>query len=158
MGFTQKELAEKTGVSLRTVQNWEGAESEPRGKDLRKVCEVLGVPISYLLSEPPVGAEAALHEEIERYGIETRHVLITKSPLADEIIAHFTDFMNKCGDDPKRLGWTLVKVQEEFPLDKWDAPKYEQRGRAIVQGDPQTRRDILDAAEERLNRDDTKAK
>lgn len=46
-GWTQTELANKIGVSMRTIQNWEANIGEPRGDSIRKLSEVFNVPISY---------------------------------------------------------------------------------------------------------------
>ena len=41
MGFTQKELSEKTGLSERTIQRIENHEVKPSGYSLQKIGEVL---------------------------------------------------------------------------------------------------------------------
>ena len=43
IGMTQKELAEKVGVSTNTVARWERGESEPSWSDFLKLCVVLGM-------------------------------------------------------------------------------------------------------------------
>ncbi|RRO19725.1 helix-turn-helix domain-containing protein [Flavobacteriaceae bacterium 14752] len=48
-GLTQEELAEKAKVNLRTVQRIEKAESEPRGKTLKLICEVLDIEAENLV-------------------------------------------------------------------------------------------------------------
>ncbi|MGQ7947188.1 DUF4870 domain-containing protein [Flavobacterium sp. WC2509] len=42
-GLSQEELAESAKVNLRTIQRIENDESEPRGKTLNLICEVLGI-------------------------------------------------------------------------------------------------------------------
>ncbi|RSK41660.1 helix-turn-helix domain-containing protein [Mangrovimonas spongiae] len=42
-GFSQEELAESAKVNLRTIQRIENNESEPRGKTLNLICEVLEI-------------------------------------------------------------------------------------------------------------------
>lgn len=42
-GLSQEELAESATVNLRTIQRIESNESEPRGKTLNLICEVLGI-------------------------------------------------------------------------------------------------------------------
>ena len=42
-GFSQEELAEKTGLSLRTVQRIENGETEPRGDSLKRIAMTFGV-------------------------------------------------------------------------------------------------------------------
>ena len=51
IGLTQKELAEKVGVSMNTVARWERNESEPSWSDFIKVCVVLGMnPLDFMES------------------------------------------------------------------------------------------------------------
>jgi transcriptional regulator with XRE-family HTH domain len=42
-GLSQEELAQSSKVNLRTIQRIENNESEPRGKTLNLICEVLGI-------------------------------------------------------------------------------------------------------------------
>ncbi len=42
-GFSQEELAERSGLSLRTVQRIENGETEPRGDSLKRLAGALGV-------------------------------------------------------------------------------------------------------------------
>ena len=42
-GLSQEELAESAKVNLRTIQRIENNESEPRGKTLNLICDVLGI-------------------------------------------------------------------------------------------------------------------
>ena len=42
-GLSQEELAESSKVNLRTIQRIESNQSEPRGKTLNLICQVLGV-------------------------------------------------------------------------------------------------------------------
>lgn len=52
VGLQQKELAERSGVSLRTIQNWEGDKRRPSQFDaVGKVAAVLGVSAAELLDE-----------------------------------------------------------------------------------------------------------
>lgn len=43
LGLSQEELAEKSGLSLRSVQRIENGETEPRGDSLKRVAAALGV-------------------------------------------------------------------------------------------------------------------
>ena len=49
-GLTQEELADQAKVNLRTIQRIENAESEPRGKTLSLICDVLEIDVSQLIS------------------------------------------------------------------------------------------------------------
>lgn len=48
-GLSQEELAESSKVNLRTIQRIENNESEPRGKTLNLICEVLDINIEDIL-------------------------------------------------------------------------------------------------------------
>ncbi len=50
-GLTQEELAESAKVNLRTVQRVENSETEPRGKTLGLICQVLEVDLEDLLKD-----------------------------------------------------------------------------------------------------------
>lgn len=50
-GLSQQELAVKSGISLRSVQNYEAGESLPQPAKLRKLCATLEVPVGFLLGE-----------------------------------------------------------------------------------------------------------
>ena len=46
--LTQAELAEKSGLTIRTVSKYETETVVPRGRNLYKLAEVLGVSEAYL--------------------------------------------------------------------------------------------------------------
>jgi len=48
-GMSQEELAERSQISLRTVQRIESEQNEPRGKTLQLICEALQINIEELL-------------------------------------------------------------------------------------------------------------
>ena len=51
-GLTQQQLADKLGVSLRTITNYEKGESYPKQREIYgKMADILGVDINYLLTE-----------------------------------------------------------------------------------------------------------
>jgi transcriptional regulator with XRE-family HTH domain len=56
--LTQEALAERTGLSLRTLQGWEQGRRVPRVKALPPLAKALGVPLERLV-------EGIVHEKIE---------------------------------------------------------------------------------------------
>lgn len=50
-GLTQEELAENSQVNLRTIQRIENNQTNPRGKTLGLICEILGLNLQDLLYE-----------------------------------------------------------------------------------------------------------
>ena len=47
--LTQKELAERVGVSYQTIQTWESGTAQPRLRHIPRLAEALGVPAEELL-------------------------------------------------------------------------------------------------------------
>lgn len=62
LGITQTELAEKIGVTLRTITKYEKQGVMPRGANLQKLAEVLGVSIAYLSNDEIVDSTYGLDE------------------------------------------------------------------------------------------------
>ncbi|MCF6315720.1 MAG: helix-turn-helix domain-containing protein [Marinosulfonomonas sp.] len=63
MGWSQKELAKRLGVKLKTVQGWEEDLSEPRANKLQMLAGILNISLVWLLTgdgegvaEPDEGA------------------------------------------------------------------------------------------------------
>lgn len=52
-GFTQVQLASKTGVSLRSIANYELGLSEPGIEIVKKLCEGLGISADVLVGVHP---------------------------------------------------------------------------------------------------------
>jgi len=75
-GMTQTDLADKIGVSLRTITSYERDNIKPRPKTLAKLAEVLGVSTRYLTSitcdDPTEGIEKDpyITAAREKYGSE----------------------------------------------------------------------------------------
>ena len=47
-GMKQRDFAEKLGVSLATITNWEKGKSEPDGSQLRKISQLSGIPMDFI--------------------------------------------------------------------------------------------------------------
>lgn len=43
--MSRAELAKKSGVSLRTIENWEYGISQPRSLKVLKICEILDIKL-----------------------------------------------------------------------------------------------------------------
>lgn len=46
--LNQREFADKMGVSLATVVNWESGKTEPSASQLRQISELSGVPMDLI--------------------------------------------------------------------------------------------------------------
>ena len=49
-GMTQKEWAEKLGVTDVTVNNWENGKTEPTLSQLRKMSDLSGIPMDFIFA------------------------------------------------------------------------------------------------------------
>ena len=47
-GLTQADSAERIGVSVSTIKNWETGKSFPNQPMIEKICEVYGVSYDYI--------------------------------------------------------------------------------------------------------------
>ena len=63
LGLTQTELGEKIGVTLRTISKYEKQGVMPRGVNLQKLAEVLGVSTAYLSDDEIVDPHYGLDRE-----------------------------------------------------------------------------------------------
>ena len=71
-GLTQKELAEKTGLSIGTVQGYE-QRNKPKMASIEKIVSALNVPVSDLLDKPRTNTptdhtESRLNQLVEECG------------------------------------------------------------------------------------------
>ena len=64
-GLTQAQVAEKFGVSIRTVSSWETDEKQPRTNRLNELAALYGVTVDYLLGDGPVasGVKSPVYDE-----------------------------------------------------------------------------------------------
>jgi len=115
-GFSQTVLADKSSVSLRTLQNWEGGKNEPQGKNLRNLCAALEMTIPELMDgvEAP-GRVIAFNDE--------ESATVGGIPTKDDCRAHLENFLDMCGDDAAKIAWTNIELQDHFPLNKWKKSK-----------------------------------
>ena len=70
LGLKQSELAEKAGITIRSITNYETDAVKPRSLQLRKLCEILHVTEDYLLNpeidDPSYGLDTAPYVETVR--------------------------------------------------------------------------------------------
>lgn len=64
LNLSQSELAEKTGISERSLYTYEQAGIMPRSSNLRKLAEALNVSVSYLLDEEETDPQKNIDQEI----------------------------------------------------------------------------------------------
>ena len=66
--LTQMDFAEKTGVSLDVVVQWENGDAEPPIKDLLSISDALGVSVDELLGKTETAAESSTEADTESAG------------------------------------------------------------------------------------------
>lgn len=64
LNLSQSELAEKTGISERSLYTYEQTGILPRSNNLRKLAEALNVSVSYLLDEEETDPKKNIDQEI----------------------------------------------------------------------------------------------
>lgn len=77
--MTQSSLAEKTGISERSLYTYEQAGIMPRSGNLRKIAEVLNVSVGYLLDDNETDTQKNINQDIflanvkNKYGYKGAH-------------------------------------------------------------------------------------
>lgn len=109
LNLNQSQLAELVGVSPQAVQQWESGATQPRGKRLNKIAEVLKLPPSLMhfgapsaLSGETVGVVASAPENTTAVaGAETA---LSLSEINDPLIRQVVDAMRRMSkEDAVRL-------------------------------------------------------
>lgn len=84
--LVQREISELTGITVRAISNYETDTTRPRGKNLRKMCEVLNITPAYLL-DPEI--------EDPEYGKETNdYVETVRSQYGNQGAADVQDLLD----------------------------------------------------------------
>ena len=90
-GLTQEDLAQRLGVRLTTLQNWEEDLAEPRGNRLQMLAGMLNVSLTWLLTAEgdglvsPDSAPAPLSAGAEAALAELQRLRVGAIALADEL-------------------------------------------------------------------------
>lgn len=78
-GISQKELAEKTGISPSTISDWKRKKTNPSADKLKAICDVLGMNLYDLLGEQdsrrPVDYVIVNKDSEDYLLLETYHAL-----------------------------------------------------------------------------------
>lgn len=85
-GMDQATMAERVGVELQTLQNWEDDLAEPRANRLQMMAGILGVSITWLISGEGEGP-ADPDSEVEPADADTLAILTELRDLRASFIA-----------------------------------------------------------------------
>jgi len=102
-GMTQKELAQRLGVKLKTLKSWEDDLSEPRANKLSMMAGLLNVSLPWLLSGQGDGPEGP---DLEADGHQDQTALLTE--LRD-LRTQMTQSAERLGRLEKALRTSLVE-------------------------------------------------
>jgi HTH-type transcriptional regulator, cell division transcriptional repressor len=97
LGLTQGELANKTGVHLRSVTNWESGDFAPRGEKMRKLAEVLSTTVAHLLGEDNAYPNNNISAQEIKQSPATRKVPVVSFARAGEG-GNFHDMMEQIAE------------------------------------------------------------
>ena len=90
-GLSQEDLAQRLGVRLTTMQNWEEDLAEPRGNRLQMLAGMLNVSLSWLLTAEgdglpdPEATPTPLTAEAEAALAELQHLRAEAIALAEKL-------------------------------------------------------------------------
>ncbi len=100
--LTQREVAEKIGVSAAAVGFWETGTNEPKATYLIKLAKFFGVTVDEL-----VGFNSPTIEEQAAGASPTRRVNIT--PIEDDLLYAFRRLGKKHGEETQRNIITMIE-------------------------------------------------
>lgn len=122
-GLTQEELAEKAGVTVRTIQRIESGETEPRAYTLKRIAEALGLRWEELqnhmttvvqaapenTSTPAAAAQETGRKELYLLNMSCFSYLVI--PFVHALIPYQLWKRNK-----DEAGWKIVKLQVSWTI------------------------------------------
>ncbi len=105
-GLTQKELAEKIGITDRAISKWENGRGLPDISLLRKLSDVLGVSTNELLS-----AQKVKEDNVSKFEESYYNAINTKSKLQSDIVGYLVY---------KIIGYILLIISlDSFTSEGW---------------------------------------
>ena len=90
-GMTRRELADRLGVRVKTLESWEEDRADPRANKLQMLAGVLGVSLMWLLTgegdglEAPPESDGAAANEVRSVLSETRQIRAEIGALAERM-------------------------------------------------------------------------
>ena len=74
-GMSSYEVSKLSGVSQATLSDWKNGKSTPRNKTLKKLADILGVSVAYLLGEEKEKTPDTKTSEVEERIIDLFNVM-----------------------------------------------------------------------------------
>ena len=97
-GITQKQLAERTGLSVNAIQSYEYGNYEPKIPQVERIAEALNVsPFDIIYDVQQLQEDAKIFDQIiKRYGQETASTIndfLSLDPEGQEKASEYIDFL-----------------------------------------------------------------
>lgn len=112
-GWTQEELAERTGITVRTVQRLESGQTAPRLHTLRSVATILDIPLeSVIFDQPDSASEIRSNQSHQLWLVNLSAFSYLVIPIVHFLIPmYLLSKKQNLDDDSKRLGRVIVSTQ-----------------------------------------------
>jgi transcriptional regulator with XRE-family HTH domain len=118
-GWSQKDLAEESGVGQDTISGIESGRHEPRPSTLRKLADALDVQVADFFREPAIPLDEAPREAGRLSAIDVA-LDAARRQIALENQAMFSG-QSKWGLDQRYANDAMQRLREEYGLDANDA-------------------------------------
>ena len=76
LGLSQKELAEKVGISFRTIQNYENKKTTPTSAVMEAISIALDIGLEQMFDDNESNIKVSLVEKLEKIDIEKINYLV----------------------------------------------------------------------------------
>ncbi|MEI6140451.1 MAG: helix-turn-helix transcriptional regulator [Mariniphaga sp.] len=110
-GLSQEELANKSGLSLRTVQRVENGETEPTGETLKRISAALDVTLNELIE---LGIKSGTPKKVVKTKYEYLNIFDTKLVISKN--AEFDDLVEDYGKSVNNVFKTLMVFFIGIPI------------------------------------------
>lgn len=113
--LSQKSIAELTGFTLSSWNNWENGKANPRINNLMQICEKLNIDPSILIDTPTppntipnLGIQTAVKPEMQKINKNRRELFEIKI-----FSLWITEFWENADDNEK--AWLKIQINKCFP-------------------------------------------
>lgn len=115
-GYTQQELAERTNLSLRSIQRIESGEVEPRAYTLKVLAAILDIPLQNLLntsSIPQQGSSTTAKKVILSFGLSFLIILLAMAYAAQSTFpeTHFEAALGRADRPDQSIACKVLAAQ-----------------------------------------------
>lgn len=103
--LSQEYMADRLGITARAYQNYEYGNREPKLATLRRIAEILEIPVAHLLDERNV------RNELNEADVSLSKISRKLDSIQSQLFAHIVRSSERfAGDDPERLEREMDKI------------------------------------------------